>query len=160
MMLQCRNITEYRQCVEKLSRFLNVPDAGKRELERIDKYLAEKRNNLNLKVLWVIWDSPLMVAGRNSLPDELIRMAGAENAAANVPQTYFKCSFDWLLKQKVDVIIWSASPEGYKRHRFWQKLPAIRNKKIIENLDPDLIQRPGPRIFDGIKLLRSKLEEI
>ncbi len=157
-MLQCRNIAEYRSCVQKLSTLLNVQEAGQKELERIKKELEKKDNPLNCKVLWVIWDSPLMVAGKNSLPDELITLAGAQNVAGNVPQAYFKCSFDWLLRQQIDIIIWSASPEGYKRHRFWKKLPAVVNGKIVEKLNPDLIQRPGPRIFDGIKLLRKSLE--
>ncbi len=159
-MMQCRNIAEYRSCVENLSRLLNAGENGKKELERIDKKLSTKRTPLKLNVLWVIWDSPLMVAGKKSLPDEMIRLAGAENVAANVDQAYFKCSYDWLLRQKIDVIIWSASSNGYKKHRFWSKLAAVKNKKIIHDLDPDITQRPGPRIFDGIELLRKKLEKM
>ena len=159
-MLKCRNIQEYRNCVEILSIVLNVKEAGQKELKRIDMEMAKKRKVLPLKVLWVIWDAPLMVAGKNSLPDEVIRLAGAENAAAAVPQAYFKCSFDWLLEQKIDVIIWTASPNGWKRHRFWKKLPAVKQNKIIYDLDPDLIQRPGPRIFEGVKLLRQRLEKV
>lgn len=159
LMLQCRNISEYRLCVQKLSAALNVKAAGEKELQRIEKEIKNKRNPLKIKVLWVIWDAPLMVAGRNSLTDEVIRLAGAENVAANVPQAYFKCSFDWLLKQKIDVIVWSASPNGYRRHRFWKKLAAVKKNKIITDLNPDLIQRPGPRIFEGIKILREKLEK-
>lgn len=159
-MLKCRNIQEYRNCVEILSIVLNVKKARQKELKRIDMEMTKKRKVLPLKVLWVIWDTPLMVAGKNSLPDEVIRLAGAENAAAAVPQAYFKCSFDWLLEQKIDVIIWTASPNGWKRHRFWKKLPAVKQNKIIYDLDPDLIQRPGPRIFEGIGLLRQRLEKV
>ena len=155
-----RNIAEYRKCVEKLSRLLNVEAAGKRELDRIDEKLRKKIKKLNLRVLWVIWDSPLMVAGKNSLPDELLKMAGADNVAGEVPQAYFKCSLDWLLKQKIDVIVWTASTDGYRRNRFRKNLAAVKNNKIIHDLDHDLVQRPGPRIFDGIELLRKKLENM
>lgn len=160
LMLKCRNIREYRKCVQKLSAELHVQQAGKKELKRIDFEMAKKRKPLPLKVLWVIWDAPLMIAGKNSLPDEVIRLAGAQNVAANVPQAYFKCSFDWLLKQKTDVIIWSAAPNGWKRHRFWKKMKAVRENKLLTGLDPDLIQRPGPRIFEGIGLLRRELEKM
>lgn len=159
-MLKCRNIQEYRDCVRTLSAALKVREAGEKEIARIDSEVLKKRSILPLKVLWVIWDSPLMIAGQNSLPDELIRLAGAENVGKNVPQAYFKCSFDWLLEQKIDIIIWSASPRGWRNHRFWKKLPAVRNDKIIYGLNPDIIQRPGPRIFEGIKLLRKKFEEM
>ena len=158
--MPCRSIAEYRKCVEKLSCLLNVETAGKRELERIDKKLRQKIEKLDLNVLWVIWESPLMVAGKNSLPDELLKMAGANNVAGNVPQAYFKCSLDWLFKQKIDVIVWTASPGGYRKHRFWKKFPAVKRNKIIQDLDHDLVQRPGPRVFDGIKSLREKLEKM
>lgn len=159
MLMQCRNIEEYSQCVRKLSRILNAEEAGNAELERIENKLKQKYKPLNLKVLWVIWDAPLMVAGKNSLPDSLIQLAGAENVATSVGQAYFKCSFDYLLEQKIDVIIWTASPNGWKRHRFWKNLAAVKQNKIIFDLDHDLIQRPGPRIFEGIKILREKLEK-
>ena len=159
-MIPCRNIAEYKNAVKTLSDLLNVPHEGLKELERIEKNLAGKYKPLDLNVLWVIWDSPLMVAGRNSLPDELLRLSGARNVAANVPQAYFKCSYDWLLTRKIDVIIWTASFNGYKKHRFWSKLDAVKNGKIIHELDHDLVQRPGPRIFEGVKLLHSKLEEM
>lgn len=159
MMIQCRNIAEYRLCVQKISTAINAAEAGKKELKRIDAKIAEKRKPLNMKVLWVIWDSPLMVAGKNSLPDEMIYLAGAENVAANVPQAYFKCSFDWLAEQKIDAIIWSASPNGWKRKTF-RKLEVVKNNKIITDLNPDLTQRPGPRIFEGVELLRKKLEAL
>ena len=158
--MPCRNIAEYRKCVEKLSRLLNVETAGKRELARIDEKLRQKIKKLNLRVLWVIWDSPLMVAGKNSLPDELLKMAGAFNVAGDVPQAYFKCSLDWLFKQKIDVIVWTASSDGYKKSRLWKNFSAVKNNKIIHDLDHDLVQRPGPRIFDGIELLRKKLENM
>ncbi|MBR2911683.1 MAG: ABC transporter substrate-binding protein [Lentisphaeria bacterium] len=158
--MPCRSIAEYRKCVEKLSRLLKVETAGKKELDRIDKKLRQKTKKLNLSVLWVVWDSPLMVAGKNSLPDELLQMAGADNVAKSVPQSYFKCSLDWLLKQKIDVIVWTASPGGFRRKRFWKNLAAVKNNKIIHDLDHDLVQRPGPRIFDGIELLRKKLENM
>ena len=160
LMLKCRNIKEYSECVRRLSIELNVPQAGDIELARITKEMSKKRKALPLKVLWVIWDSPLMVAGKNSLPDEVIRLAGAENVASQVPQAYFKCSFDWLLEQRTDVIIWSASPNGWKNHRFWKKMKAVRENKLAVGLNPDLIQRPGPRIFEGIELLRNKLEQM
>ena len=54
-------------------------------MKRIDEKLTKKYKPLNVKVLWVIWDSPLMIAGKNSLPDELLRLAGVENVAATVP---------------------------------------------------------------------------
>ena len=158
--LQCRTIAEYRSCVETLGKLLQAETAAGREIARIDRESAARPSPLPCKVLWVIWDSPLMIAGANSLPDEMLRFAGVENVAADVPQAYFKCSFDWLLERQIDAIVWMASPNGWKKHRFWKKLPAVQANHILADLDPDLLQRPGPRIFDGLKMLRKRLEAL
>lgn len=159
-MMQCRTIAEYRSCVEKTGALLNATQAARQELARIDAEQTAKHSALKLHVLWVVWDSPLMIAGKSSLPDELIRQAGAINVAGEVQHSYFKCSFDWLLERKIDVIVWMASPNGWMNHRFWSKLKAVQDNRILTDLDPDLVQRPGPRIFDGIRLLRKKLETL
>ena len=43
-MLQCRNIAEYRKCVEILSRILNAGEKGRKEIERIDNFLKKGYN--------------------------------------------------------------------------------------------------------------------
>lgn len=160
LMMQCRTVAEYRNCVGELGKLLNAEDAARAETARIDRELEKTPEKRRIRLLWVIWDSPLMVAGRGSLPDDVIRLAGAENVAGKVPQAYFKCSFDWLLENPPDAIVWTASPQGWNKHRFWKKLAAVRDGRIISELDPDLLQRPGPRIFDGISELRKALEQL
>ena len=160
MMVQCRTVAEYRNCVEQLGKLLDAETPAQNEISRIDRELKRIPEKQPIRLLWVIWDSPLMVAGQGSLPDDVIRLAGAENVAGKVPQAYFKCSFDWLLENPPDAIVWTASPQGWNKHRFWKKLAAVRDGKIISELDPDLLQRPGPRIFDGISELRKALEKL
>ncbi len=158
--MQCRTLAEYRRCVETLGTLLRAGDAAGAEIAKIDAVLKNVPEKCSVKLLWVVWDAPLMIAGGGSLPDEVIRLAGAENIASGVPQAYFKCSFDWLFEQQPDAIVWTASPGGWKKHTFWKKLRAVRHGKIIADLDPDLLQRPGPRIFEGIATLRQKLEAL
>ena len=72
-------------------------------------------------ILYVVWDAPLMVAGPGSWPDELIRLAGGRNVASGAGAAYFKCSLEWLLAQRPEVIVWCGSPEGWKRQRFYRR---------------------------------------
>lgn len=162
LLLPCRSIEDYKRCVTRIGEELDCREAAVFELKRCDAELDALRNQpqSGMRVLWVIWDAPLMVAGGGSFPESLIELAGAENAAKKVKQEYFKCSYDWLLRNQPDAIIWSAQGAPDPTHRVWGKLRAVRRKHVVSGIDPDLIQRPGPRMFDGIKAIRRQLDSM
>ena len=68
---------------------------AKAECERVERE-AKPLPKMKRKVLWVIWDSPLMVAGAGSLADGLLQRVGVENIAGNVKIAYFKSSYELL----------------------------------------------------------------
>ena len=96
-----------------------------------------------------------MTPGRRSHLHKIIELAGAENATGEFDQEYLRPSFDALLRKKIDVIIWSASSSGWKQRRVWQKFPAVRNKKVLADLEQDKLLRPGPRMMEGIEQLEK-----
>ncbi len=155
---QCRTIEEYVEWVKLLGDVLKCPDAAKTECERVERE-AKPLPKINRKVLWVIWDSPLMVAGKGSLADGLLQRVGVENATTtNI--AYFKCSYDWLLEHQPDMIVWTASKrDNLKKHRFWGNLKAVKQDKVVMLPNNDLVQRPGPRITEGYKLLAEQLRK-
>ena len=150
-------LPEYRAGVLRLGELLSAPAAAAEEVARLDVVLAQAPPPLPLKVLWVIWDAPPMVGGKNSLPDALIRLTGAENMAGGVEQPYFKCSFDWLLENQPDVIIWCTHDRDITGHRFWKQMQAVRANRVVSDIDPDVVLRPGPRLLGGVALLRQRL---
>ena len=155
LQLPCRDFPEYRKCVEILGKELGAEAAAQKELDRISEFEKKKIRRKNLRVLWVIWDTPLMTPGRRSHLHKIIELAGAENATGEFDQEYLRPSFDALLRKKIDVIIWSASSSGWKQRRVWQKFPAVRNKKVLADLEQDKLLRPGPRMMEGIEQLEK-----
>ena len=159
LQLPCRNMKEYRRCVEILGRELNVQSAAASEIKRIDDFLKSPFPVLKKRVLWVVWDAPLMTPGRRSHLNEIIELAGAESVTAEFDQEYLRPSFDKLLKEKTDVIIWSASGSGWKKRRVWQKFDAVKKNRIFCPADQDALLRPGPRLPEAVKVLRKVLEK-
>ncbi|MBR7127986.1 MAG: ABC transporter substrate-binding protein [Lentisphaeria bacterium] len=159
LMMQCNSLLDYEKCVEKISQLFNKQALAEKEIAKIADFKKNRYKPLNIKVLWIIFDAPLMVAGANSLPDEILQLAGVANIAENIGQPYFKCSLDWVIKQNPDVVIYSGSPNGWRKP-IWQKIPAVKKGKIIYDLNEDITLRMAPRIFEGIAELRSKLEEL
>lgn len=159
LQLPCRNMQEYKGCVEIVGRELNAAEAAAKELKRIDRFLSAKRKPLDLCVLWVIWDTPLMTPGRRSHLNEIIELAGARNATGEFDQEYLRPSFDKLLKKKIDIIIWSASSTGWKQRRVWRKFPAVQKNHVYAEKDQDALLRPGPRLPEAVEQLRKLLEK-
>jgi len=158
--LRSTSVKDYRKSVELLGERLACPEAAQQELQRIDERMAEFEAlpALTNNVLFVVWDSPLMVTGKGSLADELLQAINVPNVAGDVPQEYFKCSFDWILKHPPDVIVWATTPIDLKSHRFWGRLKAVQEGRVIQDIDPSLVSRPGPRMFDGMAELRKRIE--
>lgn len=159
LQLPCRNLTEYRRCVEILGKELGASAAASQEIKRIDALKNKKINRKNMRVLWVIWDTPLMTPGRRSHLHEVITLAGGINATGEFDQEYLRPSFDALLKKKTDVIIWSASSSGWKQRRVWQKFTAVKKKHVLADFDQDILLRPGPRLREGIEKLEKTLDK-
>ena len=160
--MQCRNMDEYIRWVEKLGALLNCPEAAAREIGRIKSRLEKFRlqaAKIKLKktVCWVIWDSPLMIAGSGSLPETVIGYAGGVNVAKDLHPEYIKVSRDWLLKVQPDILIWTCSRPLNRKDRFWSSLKAVKSGRIVMAPDSSLLQRPGPRLPDGIEMLKREM---
>ena len=160
--MQCRNMDEYIRWVEKLGVLLNCPEAAAREIGRIKKRLEKFRlQAAKIKrkktVCWVIWDSPLMIAGSGSLPETVIGYAGGVNVAKDLHPEYIKVSRDWLLKVQPDILIWTCSRPLNRKDRFWSSLNAVKSGRVVMAPDSSLLQRPGPRLPDGIEMLKREM---
>lgn len=137
---------------------LELPARAAEQSFRNDEKFLQTLEPLKLKVLWVVNAKPLIAAGKGSLPDSVLQMVKAENAAGSVNKEYFRCSAEWLATAKVDVIIWSVPGTPAKTGGFLQKIPAVKNNRIVYLAMDDPICRPCPRFMPSVKLLRKNLE--
>jgi iron complex transport system substrate-binding protein len=105
------------------------------------------------KVLVLVGYQPLVVGGRNSFIDEIIRYAGAENIAGSSRVAYPHYSFEELIRIDPEYLV---IPRGLVPLRElqsdgrWKKLAAVRYDKVLF-IDPDVISRPGPRVGEAVE---------
>ncbi len=89
-------------------------------------------------------------AGNNTFIGQLLEMAGADNAAADV--TDWKYSLERLIEKNPEIMI-CPSVGGYKQGlettNGYKDLDAVKNKKLYE-IDENLINRQGVRLADGL----------
>ncbi|MBN1795784.1 MAG: ABC transporter substrate-binding protein [Sedimentisphaerales bacterium] len=113
------------------------------------------------KVLWLVQNEPIRVAGRKTFINEIIELAGGQNAAGPTPMQYPQLGSENLLTCGAEVIIHSAmnknnmEQERQTARQIWKKfpdLPAVKNNRIYV-IDPDTTLRLGPRLPQGLKLI-------
>lgn len=108
------------------------------------------------KVFLQIGDAPVVTIGKGSFADDLIHLAGGENIAGNEKEMYPRLGMEEILKRAPDVILISSmNPKGEYQKMVqewtrWKMIPAVKNGRI-HLIDSDLIDRPSPRIIDGLE---------
>jgi len=127
----------------------------KGELESLSRKLSEGKK---VRVLWVVQREPLRVAGRDTFINELIELAGGENAIGPTVHKYPPIGIEQVIACNADVIIEPAMTGGVsdRQHRaalqYWGRfsyLPAVKNHRIYI-VDADTVSRLGPRIGEGV----------
>lgn len=104
------------------------------------------------RVLVAVGVEPLYVAGPGSHLDELIRIAGGENLAADALGAYQMIALEAVLERRPEVIIdsadnrsegpWGALPGIWAE---WPFLPAVERGRVFA-VEPSRLLIPGPRL--------------
>jgi iron complex transport system substrate-binding protein len=99
--------------------------------------------------------------GPGTFMDQLIKMAGGENAAAKLNVAWGQISQEELLIQNPDVILlgdaaYGITADQVKQRPGWNKIKAVVDSNI-QTFDDNLVSRPGPRLVDGLEILAKLL---
>ena len=115
-----------------------------------------------VRVLWVVQREPLRVAGRDTFVNEMIELAGGENAIGPTVHKYPPIGSEQVIACNADVIIESAmgSEDDIESQRdralqHWSKfnyLPAVANRRIFV-ISGDTVSRLGPRLYEGTETI-------
>jgi iron complex transport system substrate-binding protein len=127
----------------------------KRRIDRVKSLVSSTSHRP--RVFCQIGISPIVSAGSNTCIDGMIQMAGGENIAKG-PASYPRFSHEQILGLAPDVFIITSMERGEVFERVkaqwqqWLDLPAAKNNRIVL-VDSNLLDRPSPRLVDGLELL-------
>ena len=164
-----RNIKELMESISDIGRITGKDKEAQyliRDMQaQIDNIAALVKlipENKRLKVFIEIFDDPLTTAGRGTFVDELITTAGGINIAADTKRPYSIFSQEEVIKRDPDCIIIAymgrENPAKLMLERFaWDSISAVKNNRLYNDIDPDTLLRPGPRVVLGIKEIYERL---
>lgn len=108
------------------------------------------------RTLLVFEKKPISVAGPGSFPDEMLRLAGGDNALQQGAR-YATISLEKALALDPDVIIDAEMGAAETPlDATWNALRAIRDNRVVRLRD-ERILRPGPRVMDGVAVIARAL---
>lgn len=128
----------------------------KNDIDHISNMVQNKKK---LKVLYVVQRTPLRVAGRDTFINEMIEIAGGENAIGKTVQQYPPIGGEQIIVSDVDVIIEPTMGQKNVAQlrdnaiEYWNKytnISAVKNKRIYV-VDDDTLSQLGPRLYEGIE---------
>ncbi len=116
-----------------------------------------------LSVFYQIWDKPLITVNGEHLISIAISLCGGRNVFSGLPVLAPKVSLEAVLVANPDVIISGGlgrpGKEWHKRWLSWQVVTAVKERNLV-TINPDWVQRQGPRIIDGAEQICSALQAI
>src|SRR5262245_22246855 len=109
------------------------------------------------RVLYVVWGSPLIVPGRDTLLTDLIRRAGGESVSGTEPQEYPRFSMEEALaRQPERIVLGGHGRRSVEEHlRLWPQLRLLTATREgrVGVVDGDLTHRSGPRVIEALREL-------
>jgi iron complex transport system substrate-binding protein len=111
-------------------------------------------------VLMVAWDNPPIVIGSTSFLSQIVELAGARNAFADVDRPSLTVSIETIVERDADLVLiasdsgipaWAERPE-------WRVVPVVRDRRFVVVTGTEF-SRPSFRAPDAIRRVRTALQE-
>jgi iron complex transport system substrate-binding protein len=115
-----------------------------------------------VRVLYVLNSQPLITVGPGSFIDQLITLAGGVNVAGKSGMPYPRLSMESVLRDDPEVLVFPVgesegiSESEQQAWRQWSTMTAVKRGRLHQ-ISADLLNRPGPRIAQGLGLLAEIL---
>jgi|AntRauTorckE6833_2_1112554.scaffolds.fasta_scaffold04986_2 iron complex transport system substrate-binding protein len=163
-----RSISATVAMLRNLGVLLGYAEAGETLALQLETRVAQIRTEVarsdsgsNPRVMISIMVEPLVIAGTDTLPGEMLACAGGVNVAQDGSR-YPMWNMETVLVQDPDIIIVSPHPGTSAPENFFLRfgqLQAVQND-MVTAIPADWLQRPGPRVLKGLNALRDAILKI
>ncbi|TMA62116.1 MAG: hypothetical protein E6J69_19435, partial [Deltaproteobacteria bacterium] len=163
VVVQDRTLADLWASMRAVGAALGLADAGERLVADVQRRLEAVRGRVAglppRRVLLVVGHTPLVVAGRGTLQDELVSAAGGVNVAADIGGVWPQISLELVVARAPEVIVDAAMGTEEGRHDLFGGLatvPAVRDGRVVA-FAGEAIFRAGPRVPDAARALAAAI---
>ncbi len=161
-----RTIEEVLASIARLGEVLGAAEQGRVLAQSLQARLDALHKKLGaaapVRVLFIVWQEPLISIGQDTFLADALRWAGAESVI-HTKQDWPHVSLEEVLRLQPDYLIFaSAHPEEITASLAemrtlpgWRDMKALQENKVA--IVSDAINRPAPRLVDAIEELARDL---
>ncbi len=150
-------VEEVLESAARLADALGEPERGTRLAEEIRLRLRAIEARLSgaspIRVLYVVWNDPLIVPGGSAFLTDALRRAGAEVVTADMAAAWPTFSLEAAIARAPEAILTSPHnprlAEILARDPVWSGVPAVRDGRI--HVVSAVLEQPGPGVIEGIE---------
>ncbi len=111
------------------------------------------------RVFYQIGGAALFTINQENWINQVITLCGGQNIFASLKTPSPEVSWEAVIAANPQVIISDATGVAWKKHwARWQQVAAVRDHRLF-TIDPNLIDRAGPRLVEGAKRICVILSE-
>jgi iron complex transport system substrate-binding protein len=160
------HLKDIPQTMQRLGCLLGKETEAKQLKERFFRRYAELKKKYqnpssSVSVFYQLAAHPLITINQGSWITEAINLCGGNNIFAQeglspLKQKAFAVSTEAVIRANPEVIV-ADLPSGWQKPwQAWPFLAAVKNQRLI-SIKPDLLERAGPRILEGVGQLCQAL---
>jgi len=129
----------------------------------LSHFLQEAKEKIRfppIKVYIEISPQPIISIGKKSFLSDILEKQGLKNIFSDIEEEYPIIRIEDIIKRDPEVVLILhplSRKEEVKKRLGLEKVKAVQSGQIIDEINPDLLLRPGPRIIEGLKMLHSIL---
>ena len=160
--LEARTIEDIPAHIQTIGRLVDRAERADQVATDLRQHIAKVRTRTEAlprpRVLYVLNSQPLITVGPGSFIHRLIELAGATNIADRAPSPYPRLNMEEVLKRDPEIIVFPVggadriSEQDQQEWRRWNTVSAVRHGRLYQ-INADLLNRPGPRIGEGLDSL-------
>jgi iron complex transport system substrate-binding protein len=161
-----RSVEGVLNSTARLADVIGAHEQGKALVASLRARLQELKRLLGARapqrVLFVVWNEPLISIGRETFLADALRWAGAESVVETT-QDWPLLSLEEVVRLRPDYLVFASSHSEAVERSFealrdqpgWRSLQAVHQRHIA--VISDAVNRPSPRLIEAIEQLASQL---
>ncbi len=145
--LRVDHVAQFMSLCARLGIALDAQVRARQVADSVQRTLTAVRTAMRgatpVRVVWPLWQSPVLVVGRGSYLDELLEIAGGANVFHDMPAPSPPVSVEEIARRDPSVVIANAKTAATLRASGpWRAVAAMRANSIVLD-DPAVTGRPS-----------------
>lgn len=155
-------LAEIRTIATLLGRQSAGEELAQRLQERLDAIQKKLAGSAPTRVLFVVWEDPLITVGRGTFIADALKWAGAESVVDS-KQNWPRISLEEAVRLKPEYLVFAGEQNQsearvlaeLRSRAGLRSLPAVEQGRVA--VISEAVDRPAPRLVDAIEELAEKL---